>query len=122
MKSRRKKRIKNKAMTLGEIGFAMRVEASKASGGILIVEKKLWTEIAALLIDTDKKLALIEKELTEFAGEKQGCFDCDECEYIGEGSFYCMECNPPVEVIEDFGQQTENWMHCLANKVKRRMK
>lgn len=56
---------KKKTMTLGEIGFAMKYEASKSEGDVIIVSKALWLEIAQLLMDTDDKLKAIEKEIDE---------------------------------------------------------
>lgn len=61
----KKRRRKKKTMTLGEIGFAMKYEASKSEGNVLVVDKKLWLEIAQLLMDTDKNLNQIYKELQE---------------------------------------------------------
>ena len=59
------KKKKKKTMTLGEIGFAMKYEASKVEGDEMFVSKKLWLEIAQLLMDTGSKLGEIEKELDE---------------------------------------------------------
>ena len=56
---------KKKTMTLGEIGFAMKVEASKCEGNVMVVDKKLWLEIAQLLMDTSSNLGQIYKELQE---------------------------------------------------------
>ena len=52
-------------MTLGEIGFAMKHEASKTEGNAMVVDKKLWLEIAQLLMDTSSNLGQIYKELQE---------------------------------------------------------
>ena len=60
-----KKRRKKKTMTLGEIGFAMKYEASKVEGNVMVVDKKLWLEIAQLLMDTSSNLGQIYKELQE---------------------------------------------------------
>ena len=60
-----RKRKKKKTMTLGEIGFSMKYEASKVEGNVMVIEKKLWLEIAQLLMDTDKNLTQIYKELQE---------------------------------------------------------
>lgn len=66
-KKRRKK--KKEYMTLGEIGFAMKVEASRTEGDVMLVEKKLWLEIAELLMQTDKNLKEIEKELNALGAQ-----------------------------------------------------
>lgn len=62
---------KKKTMTLGEIGFAMKHEASKVDGNVMLVEKALWLEIAQLLMDTDKNLNQIHKELQELNKEEK---------------------------------------------------
>lgn len=54
-----------KTMTLGQIGFAMKYEASKTEGNVMVIDKKLWLEIAQLLMDTDRNLMQIYKELQE---------------------------------------------------------
>lgn len=59
----RKKRKNKKYMTLGEIGFAMKHEAAKTEGDVMLVEKKLWLEIAELLMQTDRNLKALEKEI-----------------------------------------------------------
>ena len=59
-----KRKLKN-SMSLGEIGFAMKYEASKKTGDTLLVSKKLWLEIAELLIETGSDLKAIEKELED---------------------------------------------------------
>lgn len=68
---RRKK--KKKTMTLGEIGFAMKHEASKTKGDVMLVSKALWLEIAELLMETDRNLLAIEKELKEWGAEDGRC-------------------------------------------------
>lgn len=60
-----RKRKNKKTMTLGEIGFAMKHEASKTEGNVVVVDKKLWLEIAQLLMDTSSNLGQIYKELQE---------------------------------------------------------
>ena len=63
------KRKRKKTMTLYEIGFAMKYEASKKTGDTMLVSKDLWLEIAELLIETDRNLKAIEKELDELFKE-----------------------------------------------------
>lgn len=60
-----RKRRKKKTMTLGEIGFAMKYEALKTEGNVMVVDKALWLEIAQLLMDTSSNLGQIYKELEE---------------------------------------------------------
>ena len=60
-----RKRRKKKTMTLGEIGFAMKREASKVEGNVMVIGKELWLEIAQLLMDTSSNLGQIYKELEE---------------------------------------------------------
>lgn len=62
-----RKRKNKKTMTFGEIGFSMKYEASKVEGNVMVIEKKLWLEIAQLLMDTDKNLTQIYKELQELS-------------------------------------------------------
>lgn len=67
---RRKK--KKKTMTLSEIGFAMKHEASKTKGDVMFVSKALWLDIAEILMETDRNLLAIEKELKGW-GAEDGC-------------------------------------------------
>ena len=60
-----RKRRKKKTMTLGEIGFAMKHEALKTEGNVMVVDKALWLEIAQVLMDTSSNLGQIYKELEE---------------------------------------------------------
>ena len=70
------KRKRKKTMTLGEIGFAMKHEALKKTGDTMLVSKDLWLEIAELLIETDRNLKAIEKELDDLF--KEGTEDGEE--------------------------------------------
>ena len=74
------KRKKKKTVTLGEIGFAMKHEASKTEGDVLLVSKDLWLEIAEVLMETDRNLKTIEKGLDEMlkAGDKDGRCEVDQ--------------------------------------------
>ena len=60
-----KKKNKRNTMTLGEIGFAMKLEARRTKDDVMYVSKELWLEIAELLIETDKNLTEIERFLEE---------------------------------------------------------
>lgn len=60
-------KTKKKTMTIGEVGFAMKFEASLTTGENLIVSKTLWLQIAELLMQTDRNLKEIEKTLKEYA-------------------------------------------------------
>ena len=53
--AKKKKKLK-KFLTLGEVGFAMKYEASKVEGNTMVVDKALWLEIAELLMQTDRNL------------------------------------------------------------------
>lgn len=39
------------------------------------------------------------------------CEVCSECEYIGEGTFVCMKCMPPLVVMEDY-TPTDDFGNC----------
>ena len=60
-----------KTMTLGQIGFAMKHEALKTEGNVMVIDKKLWLEIAQLLMDTSSNLGQIYKELEEMSNESE---------------------------------------------------
>lgn len=50
------------------------------------------------------------------------CYQCGECEYIGEGTFACMLCIPPVIVMENY-IPTDDFGNCeKAIKRKNRMR
>lgn len=52
---------KQKEMTLGDIGFAMKYEATMSEETYICVDKKLWLEIAQVLMDTDENLKEMHK-------------------------------------------------------------
>ena len=54
-----------KKTTLGDVGFAMKYEASKVDGNNIVVDKALWLEIAELLMHVDRTLADLEKMLID---------------------------------------------------------
>lgn len=54
---------KKKTTTLGEVGFAMKMEAHRTPGDNILVSKKLWLEIADILLMTDRNLKQIERAL-----------------------------------------------------------
>lgn len=53
---------KEKAVTIGDIGFAMKYEASVREGDTVTVSKELWHQIADILLDADRCLRNIERE------------------------------------------------------------
>lgn len=67
--AKRKKKLK-KFLTIGEVGFAMKYEASKVDGNAMTVDKALWLEIAELLMQTDRNLKECEAILD---GMEKGC-------------------------------------------------
>ena len=58
-----------KKMTIGEVGFAMKMEAQRTPGDNILVPKKLWMEIADLLMLTHRNLKEIERTLKGGAGD-----------------------------------------------------
>lgn len=63
-----KKLKKGEELTLGKVGFAMKAETHRTPGETIIVSKKLWVEIADLLMQTDRNLKQIEHTLDGFMG------------------------------------------------------
>lgn len=59
-----KRKIKN-TMSFGEVGFAMKYEASIRAGDTMLVSKDLWLEIAELLIETDINLKALVNDLSK---------------------------------------------------------
>lgn len=47
--------------------------------------------------------------------KQKDCFDCEECEYVGEGGYGCFKYSQPEIVIEDF-VPTEKFMFCKDKK------
>ena len=70
MKVKKKKKLK-KFLTIGEVGFAMKHEASKVEGNTMCVDKALWLEIAELLMQTDRQLKECEALLDSLGKEIQ---------------------------------------------------
>lgn len=48
-------------MPLGDIGFAMKVEAGHHKGDVLHIRRDLWLEIADVLMDADIKIRTMER-------------------------------------------------------------
>ena len=63
---------KKKTTTIGEVGFAMKMEAHRTPGETILVSKKLWLEIADLLMLTHRNLKQIERTLKGGAGDGKG--------------------------------------------------
>lgn len=70
MAKRKKKKLK-KFLTIGEVGFAMKHEASKVEGNTMVVDKALWLEIAELLMQTDRSLKECEALVDSLGKEIQ---------------------------------------------------
>ena len=63
------KKKKQKKMTIGDVGFAMKMEAHRTPGDNILVSKQLWLEIADLLMFTHRNLKEIERTLKGGAGD-----------------------------------------------------
>ena len=65
---------RKKKIRLGDVGFAMKVEATKTEGDTMHVSKALWLEIAEVLLSADRNLKEAKKLIDEILkeGEKHG--------------------------------------------------
>lgn len=39
------------------------------------------------------------------------CRNCSECEYIGDGDYFCMK-DVPIVVLTEVGEPTDDYMWC----------
>lgn len=60
--------MEKEILELRDVGNFMKNEAKKRKGKTVTVDKKLWNEIADLLIQTDDNLQLILDEITNAEG------------------------------------------------------
>ena len=59
----------NEFVTLGELGNAMKAKANQTPGRTIVVSKKLWNEIAEVLMQINRHLDDMERLLK---GEEDG--------------------------------------------------
>ena len=66
--------FRKKKIRLGDVGYAMKLEAAKTKGDPMHVSKALWLEIAEVLLSADRNLKEAEKLIDEILkeGEKHG--------------------------------------------------
>lgn len=69
----------DKTLELRDLGLTMKKAAEKTRRNTIKVDKKLWIEVADLLIDTDNNLQMILAEIEEISKMEERGYGRNMC-------------------------------------------